>query len=409
VREGLLEMEAAAQRFEREEGILEDALKEPSIKYGTHMNELGLEELMFDSEDYSGYKPYGDLMMERAERHAVSSDVSSADVKGANIPKCIPGRLKTLVNSQDNSGLATTMNVAHSISIVPQASTEDATGPSWSDDGKEVVQMQSFESAQSQAGGPILEQTNSNKVLEGRDTESFLLLKTLEGDADNNCQCSAEVLFVILNLFLGVQLPLLQTLNNARYVVSTLMGIQEYQCASQFDLIVVGSCLQKMVCLCERKHIPTVMPGAKRKRSGLVTRTMPVVKVQISQSKESLSKVLSSTVGASQCASIKVENDNSHHVKRQRMASLEKIRFEHGTSVASPKPQDKTLLARVVNDSGKDPSAEKKVGRKKGCPRVLQTAKGGVLLLQDIIRELNIKAALNEVMCLFVHLILLLV
>ncbi len=114
---------------------------------------------------------------------------------------------------------------------------------------------------------------------------------------------------------------------------------------SQFDLIIVGSCLQKMVCLCERKHIPTVMPGAKRKRSGLVTRTMPVVKVQISQSEESLSKVLSSTVGASQCASIKVENDNSHHVKRQRMASLEKIRFEHGTSVASPKPQEKTLLA----------------------------------------------------------------
>jgi hypothetical protein len=224
VREGLLEMEAAAQRFEREEGILEDALKEPSIKYGTHMNELGLEELMFDSEDYSGYKPYGDLMMERAERHAISSDVSSADVKGANIPKCIPGRLKTLVNSQDNSGLATTMNAAHSISIVPQANTEDATGPSWSDDGKEVVQMQSFESAQSQAGGPILVQTNSNKVLEGRDTESFLLLKTLQGDADSNCQCSAEVLLVILNLFLGVQLPLLQTLNNARYVVSTLMG-----------------------------------------------------------------------------------------------------------------------------------------------------------------------------------------
>jgi hypothetical protein len=53
---------------------------------------------------------------------------------------------------------------------------------------------------------------------------------------------------------------------------------------------------------------------------------------------------------------------------------------------------------RVVNDSGKDPSGEKKVGRKKGCPRVLQTPKGGVLLLQDIIRELNIKAALNEVM-----------
>ncbi|KAH8966115.1 hypothetical protein BDL97_03G007500 [Sphagnum fallax] len=346
MREGLLEMEAAAQRFEREEGILEDALKEPSIKYGTHMNELGFEELMFDSEDYSGYKPYGDLMIERAERHAISSDVSSADVKGANIPKYIPGRLKTLVNSQDNSGLATTMNAAHSISIVPQANTEDATGPSWSDDGKEVVQMQSFESAQSQAGGPILEQTNSNKVLEGRDTESFLLLKTLQGDADNNCQCSAE----------------------------------------------------KMVCFCERKHIPTVIPGAKRKRSGLVTRTMPVVKVQISQSKESLSKVLSSTVAASQCASIKVENDNSHHVKRQRMASLEKIRFEHGTSVASPKPQEKTLLARVVNDSGKDPSGEKKVGRKKGCPRVLQTPKGGVLLLQDIIRELNIKAALNEVL-----------
>jgi hypothetical protein len=64
---------------------------------------------------------------------------------------------------------------------------------------------------------------------------------------------------------------------------------------------------------------------------------------------------------------------------------------------------------RVVNDSGKDPSGEKKVGRKKGCPRVLETPKGGVLLLQDIIRELNIKAALNEVMCLFVHFILLLV
>ncbi len=59
----------------------------------------------------------------------------------------------------------------------------------------------------------------------------------------------------------------------------------------------------------------------------------------------------------------------------------------------------------MVDVSVKDPPAEKKVGRKKGCPRVHQTPKGSVLLLQDIIRELNIKAALNEVMCLFVHLI----
>jgi hypothetical protein len=51
----------------------------------------------------------------------------------------------------------------------------------------------------------------------------------------------------------------------------------------------------------------------------------------------------------------------------------------------------------VVDASVKDPPVEKKVGRKKGCPRIHQTPKGSVLLLQDIIRELNIKAALNEV------------
>jgi len=53
-----------------------------------------------------------------------------------------------------------------------------------------------------------------------------------------------------------------------------------------------------------------------------------------------------------------------------------------------------------------DPCSEKKVGRKKVCLQILQTPKGGVLLLQDITRKFNIKIALNETICMFVHLII---
>ncbi len=56
-----------------------------------------------------------------------------------------------------------------------------------------------------------------------------------------------------------------------------------------------------------------------------------------------------------------------------------------------------------------DPCSEKKVSRKKICPQILQTPKGGVLLLQDITRKFNIKIALNEMICMFVHLVILLV
>ncbi len=56
-----------------------------------------------------------------------------------------------------------------------------------------------------------------------------------------------------------------------------------------------------------------------------------------------------------------------------------------------------------------DPCSEKKVGRKKICPQILQTPKGGVLLLQGITRKFDIKIALNEMICMFVHLIILLV
>jgi hypothetical protein len=62
----------------------------------------------------------------------------------------------------------------------------------------------------------------------------------------------------------------------------------------------------------------------------------------------------------------------------------------------------------MVNDM-ENPCSEKKVDRKKGCPQVLQTLEGGVLLLQNIIRKFNIMIALNEVICMFVHLIILLV
>jgi hypothetical protein len=56
---------------------------------------------------------------------------------------------------------------------------------------------------------------------------------------------------------------------------------------------------------------------------------------------------------------------------------------------------------KVGDDASvKNASGEKKLGRRKGCPLVIQTPKGGVLLLQHIIRELNIKAALNEVLLL---------
>jgi hypothetical protein len=55
-----------------------------------------------------------------------------------------------------------------------------------------------------------------------------------------------------------------------------------------------------------------------------------------------------------------------------------------------------------------DPCSEKKVGRKKICPQILKILKGGVLLLQNITRKFNIKIALNEMICMFVHLIILL-
>jgi hypothetical protein len=67
-KEGLLKMEVVAQRFEREDGILERVFKDPCIKDGTYISEEGLEELMLDYETMMiSYKPYMDLMMERVE------------------------------------------------------------------------------------------------------------------------------------------------------------------------------------------------------------------------------------------------------------------------------------------------------------------------------------------------------
>jgi hypothetical protein len=124
------------------------------------------------------------------------------------------------------------------------------------------------------------------------------------------------------------------------------VGVSMYACRflSKFALI-IGSCLQNMACVCERKNIPTVMQGAKRKRSGLVTRSIPVDKVQTSEGKYSPSKVPLNSVNALPCTSTEAEDDNSHHVKRQRMGSLDKIRLEGGTSLAVPETQDKALLA----------------------------------------------------------------
>jgi len=66
-KEGLLKMEVVAQRFEREDEILEKVFKDPCIKDGTYISEEGLEELMLDYETMISYKPYKDLMMERVE------------------------------------------------------------------------------------------------------------------------------------------------------------------------------------------------------------------------------------------------------------------------------------------------------------------------------------------------------
>jgi hypothetical protein len=80
-----------------------------------------------------------------------------------------------------------------------------------------------------------------------------------------------------------------------------------------------------------------------------VTRTMPAVdKMQTTtttttQSKDSPSKVLSnsSICTSFPCTSSEVEDDYSLHMKRQRMASLGKIRFEGGKKVvAQSKPQE---------------------------------------------------------------------
>jgi hypothetical protein len=124
------------------------------------------------------------------------------------------------------------------------------------------------------------------------------------------------------------------------------VGVSMHACRflSKFALI-IGSCLQNMACVCERKNIPTVMQGAKRKRSGLVTRSIPVDKVQTSEGKYSPSKVPLNSVNALPCTSTEAEDDNSHHVKRQRMGSLDKMRLEGGTSLAVPETQDKALLA----------------------------------------------------------------
>jgi len=292
VREGLLEMEAAAHAFEREDdgSILKEALKDPSIQDGTCMSEDGLEEHMLDCDDYNGYKPYGDhhLLVERVESPSTNSTshvlcADDAD-KGTNVAnKCVPAKLKRPVKIEDNDSVwGTTMNGMTHINagaVLPQVHSEDAAGePSVTDDTKEmIVRMQSLETAQSQA---------------------MAAAASILGEPSSN---------------------------TAAYRLSS-----------------------------GKQHISRVMmPGQKRKRSGLVTRTMPAVdKVQTTttQSKDSPSKVLSnsSICASSPCTSSEVEDDYYLHMKRQRMASLGKIRFEGGTKVvAQSKPQE-TTTARVT-------------------------------------------------------------
>jgi hypothetical protein len=287
VREGLLEMEAAAHAFEREDdgSILEEALKDPSIQDGTCMSEDGLEEHMLDCDDYNGYKPYGDhhLPVERVESPSTNSPshvlcADDAD-KGTNVAnKCVPTKLKRPVKIEDNDSVCGTtingMTHTNAGTVLPQVHSEDAAGePSVTDDAKEmIVRMQSLETAQSQAMAAAV---------------------SILGEPSSN---------------------------TAAYRLSS-----------------------------GKQHISRVMmPGQKRKRSGLVTRTMPAVdKMQTTttttQSKDSPSKVLSnsSICTSSPCTSSEVEDDYSLHMKRQRMASLGKIRFEGGKKVvAQSKPQE---------------------------------------------------------------------
>jgi hypothetical protein len=58
--------------------------------------------------------------------------------------------------------------------------------------------------------------------------------------------------------------------------------------------------------------------------------------------------VFFNNVGVSPCASIIIEDENSHHVKWQHMVKLKNICFEHGTFVVSPKHDTKTLMVKNI-------------------------------------------------------------
>lgn len=90
--------------------------------------------------------------------------------------------------------------------------------------------------------------------------------------------------------------------------------------------------MQGLHCVCTRMAVPSITPGTKRKRSGLVTRTMPVEIAQTSQSKGSPAKVLFGSVRKSPSQFVDVLDDDSYQMKQQRMASLDKIPFEADTS-----------------------------------------------------------------------------
>lgn len=190
VREGLLEMEAAARRFEMEEGILEEALKEPSIVDGTCLSEEGLEEHRLTGRDYiRGYVPYGDSKVEGVESQSTSSGVSYASGKDVDTHRCASGKLKRLVKTQANAVPVNSGTIPSLSAAVPQIR---AAVPSCSDDIEEALELQSFETAQSEVVTPSLEHPGGKKAVVAKLTNS-VSRRALEEHPEKTCGCYSQV------------------------------------------------------------------------------------------------------------------------------------------------------------------------------------------------------------------------
>lgn len=81
IKNNLCEMEQAARQFEKEDGILEELCREPTVTDVTNINGAVLEESMFDSNDYMSYVWDVDLKDDLlAAPHTLCPDTQAADV-----------------------------------------------------------------------------------------------------------------------------------------------------------------------------------------------------------------------------------------------------------------------------------------------------------------------------------------